>query len=1172
MTGSMKEMPFLDHLEELRGRILKSLAALVIGVGIGLWLVQHFDLIVLLKQPIEPYLPDGKLTVLSPTEPILIVLKLALIAGIVLASPVIIYQTWAFLAPALYERERRALIPALAVGLVLFLVGSIGGYLLVVPAALRFLLSIEPEALQTMITFGYYFSFVTQISLAMGASFELPLLMILLTWLGVVTPGRLRRFRRYALVLALFLGALLTPADVTSMVILSSALVVLYEVGVLGSVVVAKRRARAAAGLAALVVIALTAGASPLDGQDKPRPTRDKPAARPPSAAAPAQDTIPVKQPRPGQALDTASARRVGLPTGPSRQFDAPDSVVQALLRRSGYRITRYRADTATVFVGERRIVLDGRALTEREGTTLEADHIRYRDAECLLDARGDPRLFDAGSVLVGKGIGYNTCTRRGFVTDALTSFEEGSTVWFLRGNMAQDSSSSRIYAASSEITSCDLPEPHYHFAAKEVKWISKSVLIARPAVLYVRDVPILWLPFVFQDTRPGRRSGILIPQFGLNDLVRTSPGYNRQVTNVGYYWAPNDYFDLTGRLDWYSDRYLQYGATARYRWLDRFLNGEVVYSRQSESGGGSSNSIRWNHQQRFDLSTTLSLNFNYVSNTVIANRNAIDPLLNTQQITSALNLSKRYRWGTVTLGGNRRQSLSDNSATTQFPALTISPKPLDIASNITWSPSVSFVQDRASNTPLGTLLVTQPNGTLDTLELTGSSTATSFSLTTPFRIGDFNWRNSVTLSDRESRGRRTETFRIPDPASSNPADSVDVSRVADGDFETGINWDTGINLPVLFRRTWKVQPAVGITNTTSGPFLLRNSRTSGDFVSQGKRASLVVNVTPTFFGFFPGFGPIARIRHSVSPIISFSYSPEASVPEAYARAITPRGAQPVLTSDATQRLSIGLSQNFEGKGRPDAGDTSAVPATRKFRILSIATSPIAYDFEQAKKPGRTGWVTSTLTNTLQTDLLPSFSLSTTHDLWLGTVGSDTAEFDPFLQNVSLSFALSNRTVSSFLGLLGLGPGEADDRRPEDREPPPSYIADAGRGLGRGGRFNTDSPIGTRRRPFTANVNFTLSRTRPVPGLPTLPDRQNLGFSTSFSPTPFWGVSWATQYNITDGRFESQIVRLERDLHDWRARFEFIRNANGNFAFFFSIFLTHLPDIKFDYDQRTIDN
>src|SRR6476620_1153703 len=97
---------------------------------------------------------------------------------------------------------------------------------------------------------------------------------------------------------------------------------------------------------------------------------------------------------------------------------------------------------------------------------------------------------------------------------------------------------------------------PHYHFAAREVKWVSNSVIVARPVVLYVRDVPILWLPFIFQDTLPGPHSGILTPQFGLNDIIRTSSSDNRQLTNLRYYWAISDYGGGTSRVAWYSGRY----------------------------------------------------------------------------------------------------------------------------------------------------------------------------------------------------------------------------------------------------------------------------------------------------------------------------------------------------------------------------------------------------------------------------------------------------------------------------------------------------------------------------------------------------------------------------------------------------------------------------------------
>src|SRR6476661_8637677 len=248
MTGSPGEMPFLDHLEELRWRILRSLAAIVVGFALGLWLVQHFQIVNLLKHPIAPYLTGagGKLVVTRPTEPVMIVFKLGFLVGLVLASPVILWQTWAFLAPALYAREKRALVPSLFVGLVLFLTGMVLAYLFVVPQALRVLFSFQSEAIAPFITYDAYFSFVLQVTLALGLSFELPLIIIILSWLGVVGPAELNRFRRYAIVLAFFAGAVLSPGtDVLSMTMMTLPLMVLYEVGFAGSLILHRRRRRA---------------------------------------------------------------------------------------------------------------------------------------------------------------------------------------------------------------------------------------------------------------------------------------------------------------------------------------------------------------------------------------------------------------------------------------------------------------------------------------------------------------------------------------------------------------------------------------------------------------------------------------------------------------------------------------------------------------------------------------------------------------------------------------------------------------------------------------------------------------------------------------------------------------------------------------------------------------
>ena len=1172
MTGPAGEMPFLDHLEELRLRILRSLAAIVVGFGVGLWAVERFQLVSVLKAPIAQYLTEGKLIVTSPTEPLMIVFKLGFVVGLVLASPVVLWQLWAFLAPALYEREKKALVPSLFVGLLLFLTGATLAYLFVVPQALRVLFSFQSEAIAPFITYDAWFGFVLQVVLALGISFELPLVMIILSWLGVIGPGELHRFRRYAIVCAFIAGAVLSPgADLLSMLMMTAPLLFLYEVGVAGAAIV-HRRQRKAAAMASLMLLGLGLCPAPSAAQEPVRPRRtaaDSLRQAPDTGAELEGEEGAGPEGRPGQALDSATARRLGMPTAPSRSFAQPDSVVNALMNRPGYRPTRYRADSATVFVERQEVQLRGEALTERQGALLEADSITYRRNSCLLAASGDPHLFDQGQVLVGEGISYDVCRRRGMIQDALTNFNEGGTVWFLRGNVAQDSSSSRIYAGSSEITSCDLPTPHYHFSARQMKWVSRSVMVARPVTLYVRDVPILWLPFIFQDMRPGRHSGILIPQFGINDLVRPTRGYNRQVTNIGYYWAPNDYLDLTARLDWFSDRYVQYGVTGQYRWLDRFVAGTMGFNQQRQVGGGSGLALRWDHRQQFDLSTSLNLDFNYASDTRVIRDNAIDPLQNTQQITSSLNFSKRYGWGTLTLGGNRRQDITDGGVQQLLPAVTVSPAPLALGSDITWSPGLSFTNNTTSDPDRDSLFQVLPGGAIDTIPLDASTRATALNFDTPVRFGSFNWQNSFQATDQTSTGRETLTFRIDDPDSDNPADSIEVRRSFPGDFESTLDWNTGINLPILFRGSWKLQPSLGISNATGGPFMLRNRNTDGAWVRQGKRFRVGVSSTPTLFAFFPGIGPLQRIRHSFSPVISYTYEPAADVPEDFARAVAGPGQAIQLRSLARQALTVGLSQTFEGKRRPEGPDTSSANAP-KLRLLSISTSSITYDFEQAKQPGRTGWATQSVTNSFLSDLLPGFSLSLSHDLWRGVAGSDTSDFDPFLQRVDASFAISGNTLRAVGSIFGLG-GKADagGRRDEEIQ---SYVAQSGRRTRPGSFYSTSqAPLRpTTGRAFSASFNYSLSRQRPVPGRITQDD-QSLGITTNFSPTPFWGLSWSTQYSITEGTFESHVVRLERDLHEWRAGFNFVRNPTGTFAIYFSIYLTDLPDLKFDYDQTTFE-
>jgi len=430
----------------------------------------------------------------------------------------------------------------------------------------------------------------------------------------------------------------------------------------------------------------------------------------------------------------------------------------------------------------------------------------------------------------------------------------------------------------------------------------------------------------------------------------------------------------------------------------------------------------------------------------------------------------------------------------------------------------------------------------------------------TPLRLGNFNWRNAVRIADREDDIPFTEITRVPDPA--NPGDSLTVTTTYSGRYSTGIDWDTGINLPLLLRGSWKLQPSVGVTNVSPGqPYLIRNQRTDGAYVSQTKRFTINLGASPTFFGFYPGFAGFQRIRHSFSPVISYAVAPEASIPEDFAAATATIGTAGSLISPKIQRLTVGLNQNIEGKRMKPGADTAAADASTKLRLLSIVTSPVGYDFEQAKQPGRTGWTTPTLTNSFQSDMLPGFNLAITHDLWNGPVGYDSTSFDLALRQVNLSFAVSAATFSPLMRLFGVSTATGSGPNPEELR---GYVADTYRPVRPGpeavyGYNPGNTPLG---RAFRANVSYTYSKDR-------LSDmsQSNIGFNTTFSPTPLWGVSWSTQYNVTAGSFESQIIRLERELHEWRAGFNFVRNPNGNVSLFFSISLTDLPAMKLDYNQ-----
>ena len=241
------EMPFLDHLEELRWRIIYSLAALFVCVGIGFWVSIQFDAVGILARPIIPLIPEHKLVYTHPSEGFTVILDASMTIGFVLAAPVILYQLWSFLAPALHRHEKRIAIAVLYAGVALFVSGAALAYFVVVPLALPWLFGFAGPSLVPLITAEDYFSFVFAMVLTFGVSFELPIVILALAALGVVTPQFLTKYRRHAIVLIVIIGAFLTPGDmVWTTIALSVPLYALYELSVFAAYFIYRRKQRRA--------------------------------------------------------------------------------------------------------------------------------------------------------------------------------------------------------------------------------------------------------------------------------------------------------------------------------------------------------------------------------------------------------------------------------------------------------------------------------------------------------------------------------------------------------------------------------------------------------------------------------------------------------------------------------------------------------------------------------------------------------------------------------------------------------------------------------------------------------------------------------------------------------------------------------------------------------------
>ncbi len=228
---TLEETTLLSHLVELRSRLLKIAAAVVLVFIVLLpW---SRDIFALVSEPLREVLPGNAMIATAVASPLLTPFKLTFFVALFIAMPIVLYQVWAFVAPGLYKKEKRFAIPLLASSIALFYLGIAFAYFVVFPLIFGFFTAVAPDGVEVQTDISLFLDFITTIVFAFGLAFEVPVATVLIVWTGLTTPDKLGKARPYVFLGAFVGGMLLTPPDIISQTLLAVPVYLLYELGIL---------------------------------------------------------------------------------------------------------------------------------------------------------------------------------------------------------------------------------------------------------------------------------------------------------------------------------------------------------------------------------------------------------------------------------------------------------------------------------------------------------------------------------------------------------------------------------------------------------------------------------------------------------------------------------------------------------------------------------------------------------------------------------------------------------------------------------------------------------------------------------------------------------------------------------------------------------------------------
>ena len=755
-----------------------------------------------------------------------------------------------------------------------------------------------------------------------------------------------------------------------------------------------------------------------------------------------------------------------------------------------------YDARQIQYVVPQSRIILDQDAHLVYQDLALRSRRVEYDVDRQTLVAEGNPQLVERGDKVTGNLMTYDLESRIGNIYQAETAYERG----LYHGDRIRKATDNELDVMNGAYSTCDLPQPHYHFAAHWMKIYLKDKLVAKPVVFYVKNVPLLALPFWIFPIKPGRHSGFLFPQFEL--------GFNNRagqfIRNAGYYWAPNDYMDLTLSGDYYqTEPSWVIRGESFYKLLYR-LDGRVAGTFAHNDATRADNyDLNAEHEQELSPRTRLSARASFVSNRDYKRSSLFGSPLSARVdrfLISSLSLSHNASWASLSAVLDRRQDLDADQVLADpdgFGPL-LGPAPGTEA-------SLPSLTSTAPN--LSVLFPTRAIGSLPALRATPFARALSsmyFSLNARFlsssqRTGfvkGFVYEDSSRLDSTTVLGHRDVTRRAAAASTS----LTDSRRL--------FGW---LNLA----------PAVSADGA-----IYDHDNLGNDFVPTGVwRASLSAGSTFYHTG-RTHWGPLVGLRHVISPSVSAVYSPDFG-------GLTFTDAQGqrqdrfsnvggiALSGFKTARMNFTLDQRLQVKFQ------RGTQITRLDNLLSLGISG-SYNFlyhEQGQ-----AHPLSTLGSSLR--LQPPGLLSAD----LGWVTDVYSQRPIRSLGYNLGLTLTGRT-----GRTGAPPALPLERREEPSEVDVS-------------------------EPWSLGMAYSYSGG--YAGLESWSSTQTANGVAHFGLTPNWRLDYSASLDITGRQLVTQRFGLTRDLHCWQATFTRVFVVGGEAEYYFRIGVKEQKEIYLERGTR----